>query len=96
VGGFLPELRQAAYVRAVGFHVFGKGVELHLERGDPLELNTLLVSQLNQESFQQQEALRDGLHNGGYDGGNSSTSGRVRFRHVAALYSQRRAASVPF
>jgi hypothetical protein len=52
VGGFLPELRQAAYVRAVDSHVFGNGVELHLERSDPLELNTLLVSQLNQESFQ--------------------------------------------
>ena len=52
-----------------------------MKRGDPFELDVLLVSDLNQEGFHPRETFRDGLHDGGHDGRNSSTSRSVLFRH---------------
>ncbi len=52
-----------------------------MKRGDPSELDVLLVSDLNQEGFHPRQTFRDGLHDGGHDGRNSSTSRSVLFRH---------------
>ena len=53
-----------------------------MKRGDPFELDVLLVSYLNQEGFHPRQTFRDGLHDGGHDGRNSSTSRSVLFRHA--------------
>jgi hypothetical protein len=52
-----------------------------MKRGDPFKLDILLVSDLNQEGFHPRQTFRDGLHDGGHHGRNSSTSRRVLFRH---------------
>jgi hypothetical protein len=61
--------------------VVGERLELHLERDAPFELDVLLVSHLNQETFHSRQTLGDGLHDRGYDGLNFSTT-RVRFGHL--------------
>jgi hypothetical protein len=76
--------------------MFGEFVELHLERSGPFELDVLLVSHFNQESFHSGETLRDWLHDGGdngwNDGGherrNRSTMVGLRSFHLLALYPQ--------
>ena len=61
-----------------------------MKRGDPFELDVLLVSDLNQEGFHPRQTFRDGLHDGGHDGGNSSTTVSPRFRHSGTLCSDGR------
>jgi len=51
-------------------------VELPLERCAPFQLNVLLVSHLNQESFDPRKAFHDALDDGD-DGWNSLTRGRL-------------------
>jgi hypothetical protein len=51
-------------------------VELPLEHCAPFQLNVLLVSHLNQESFDPRKAFHDALDDGD-DGWNSLTSGRL-------------------
>src|ERR1700674_2641117 len=70
-----PAQRNAWYIR----DGFSECVELRLERGDPFQLDVLLVSHLDQEGFHPRETPRDWLHDGDYEGGNSSTTASLRF-----------------
>jgi len=68
-----PAWRDAPQVRVVNLDVFGEVVAL-LKTGTQFELDVLLVSHLNQEGFDPRKTPGDWLHDGGYDGRNSSTT----------------------
>ena len=68
--------RGAPYLRTAFSDKASEFVELPLERRAPFQLNVLLVSHLDQESFDLRKASHDALDDSD-DGWNSLTSGRL-------------------